>query len=110
MEYKPDLDENSHHALLQQQIPSSFLDLQRGVRDLSEYSPVLYEEEFYQQFRKLFDDDDELNEAVQYLTLQGNDYYRLFVYIIYDYRRVCTYKIALMNLTLCLCTHTHTHT
>ena len=78
VEYKEDLDESSPHALLQQQIPKSFLTLQEKVselvKDLQDKGkpPVLQSTEFKHHFQKLFDDEEELNEAVHYLTLQGN--------------------------------------
>ena len=78
MEYKKDLDESSPYALLQQQIPKSFLTLQEKVselvKDLQDKGkpPVLQSTEFKQHFQKLFDDEEELNEAVHYLTLQGS--------------------------------------
>ena len=78
VEYKEDLDESSPHALLQQQIPKSFLTLQEKVselvKDLQDKGkpPVLQSTEFKQHFQQLFDDEEELNEAVHYLTLQGS--------------------------------------
>ena len=78
VEYKEDLDESSPHALLQQQIPKCFLTLQEKVsevvKDLQDKGkpPVLQSTEFKHHFQQLFDDEEELNEAVHYLTLQGN--------------------------------------
>ncbi len=71
MEYKKDLKETDPHALLRQQIPASFLQLQEEIYKVYKTQPKMSDREFYKQFRKIFEDDEELNEAVHYLTLQG---------------------------------------
>ena len=71
VEYKPDMVETNPHALLQQQIPESFKKLQDGINKLKREMPKMNEKEFHKEFGKFFEDDEELNEAVHYLTLQG---------------------------------------
>ena len=71
VEYKSALKENDPHALLQQQIPATFLKLQEEVHKIHKDQPKMNDKEFFAKFRKFFDDDEELNEAVHYLTLQG---------------------------------------
>lgn len=71
MEYKKDLKENDPHALLQQQLPYSFLRLQEEVDKIFKMEPTMNDIEFRQKFGTIFEDDEELNEAVHYLTLQG---------------------------------------
>ena len=77
MEYKPDMKEDDPKALFSQQIPKSFLDLQQNIRKLLvEYSekqlpPILEEETFRKAFRKNFEDDEEMTEAIYCLNLQG---------------------------------------
>ena len=78
VEYKKDLSPDSSYALLKQQIPKSFLQLQERVSDLvkgfneKQRPPYLSHEEFSSNFLSIFDnDEEEMNEAVNYLTLQG---------------------------------------
>lgn len=82
MECVSKLEPNDPYALLQQQVPESFMTLQDKVSEMvkafnDERHPVLNHEEFTEQFSSYFDDEEELNEAVNYLTLQG----RVFHYI-----------------------------
>lgn len=71
------MSETDPKALFQQQIPKSFLTLQSKIHEAvktcsrEKQSPIKDEEEFRVEFRELFDDDDELDEAVYYLNLQG---------------------------------------
>ena len=71
------MDENSPYALLAQQIPRCYKELQDKITEKvkeckeKDVPPVLDEKEFREDFEALFDDNDELNEAVNYLTLQG---------------------------------------
>ena len=77
MEYKPEMKENDPKALFSQQIPKSFLDLQQDIRKLlvdnseKQLPPIMEEEAFREAFKKNFEDDEEMTEAVYYLTLQG---------------------------------------
>jgi hypothetical protein len=78
VEHKPEMKEDDPKALFSQQIPKSFLDLQQEIRKLlvdyreKQLPPILEEEAFRKAFRKNFEDDEEMTEAVYYLTLQGN--------------------------------------
>jgi serine/threonine protein kinase/ankyrin repeat protein/GTPase SAR1 family protein len=85
LDYKKEIEPNDPYALLQQQIPESFLTLQHNVSELVtkfhglQRAPVLNYNEFKENFLEYFDDEEEMNEAVNYLTLQGtllhfNDY------------------------------------
>ena len=77
MDYKPDMNETDPKALFSQLIPRTFLNLQDSIRekviDLKEkkHPPIMTEEEFYKTFKNIFDDEEELNEAVFCLNLQG---------------------------------------
>ena len=77
VEHKPEMKEDNPKALFSQQIPKSFFDLQQDIRRLlvdyreKELPPILEEEAFRKEFRKNFEDDEEMTEAVYYLTLQG---------------------------------------
>ena len=71
------MKEDDPKALFSQQIPKSFLDLQQDIRRLlvdyreKELPPILEEEAFRKEFRKNFEDDEEMTEAVYCLNLQG---------------------------------------
>ncbi len=71
MDYRKDLKETDPHALLQQQIPATFLKLQEEIHQVHKDYPKMNDAEFLEKFKHIFDDEDELNEAVHYLTLQG---------------------------------------
>lgn len=77
VEHKADLAKDSPYGLLNQQIPKSFLSLQEKVSDFVkscieiEKPPYLNYEAFKRHFLQLFEDEEELHEAVHYLTLQG---------------------------------------
>lgn len=72
MEYKKDLKEKDPHALLNQQIPASFLQLQEEIYHVYKQHPKMNDKEFHEKFGRIFEgDEEELNEAVHYLTLQG---------------------------------------
>lgn len=71
------MKENDPKALLNQQIPQSFVNLQESIRkELVTYcdnnqSPIMEEEEFRKTFMKHFINVGEMNEAVRFLSLQG---------------------------------------
>jgi hypothetical protein len=71
------MSEADPKALFQQQIPQTFLNLQDKIREKvvklkSEHmSPILEEPAFLSAFKELFEDEDELAEAVYFLNLQG---------------------------------------
>ena len=77
VEHKPDMKEDDPKALFSQQIPKSFLDLQQDIRKLLvDYNernqpPIMEEDGFREAFRKNFEDDEEMAEAVYCLNLQG---------------------------------------
>ena len=77
VEYRPDMSESDPKALFQQRIPQTFLSLQEQIRvKVSELkaegkSPIMEDAGFKSTFRHLFDDEDELGEAVYFLNLQG---------------------------------------
>ena len=77
MEYKPEMDETDPKALLQQKVPKAYLVLEervRGkVRELTSKGmpPTMEHSVFVNDFVALFDDVEELMEAVNYLKLQG---------------------------------------
>ena len=78
VEHKGNLSLSSSYALLNQQIPRNFLQLQERVSDLvkdlndAQKPPYLSHEEFSSNFLSIFEgDEEEMNEAVNYLTLQG---------------------------------------
>ena len=86
------MSETDPKALFQQQIPKSFLDLQSRIREAvhacsrENQSPIMEENEFRREFGKLFDDEDELNEAVYCLNLQGLS---AFMYVLTYVGTVC---------------------
>ena len=71
------MKEDDPKALFSQQIPKSFLDLQQDIRKLLvDYNernqpPIMEEDGFREAFRKNFEDDEEMAEAVYCLNLQG---------------------------------------
>ena len=71
------MKEDDPKALFSQQIPKSFLDLQQDIRKLlvdnseRQLPPIMEEEAFREAFRKNFEDDEEMTEAVYCLNLQG---------------------------------------
>ena len=77
VEYMPDMPESDPKALFQQHIPKTFLSLQEQIRvKVSELkaegkSPIMEDAAFKSTFMHLFDDEDELAEAVYFLNLQG---------------------------------------
>ena len=99
VEYKEGCREDAPKCLFQIQIPKTFLSLQDRVRETvasyraNERIPIMEEEEFRcvvcvcvcvlnllswdtrctcrRHFKELFDDEEEMNEAVFYLNLQG---------------------------------------
>jgi serine/threonine protein kinase len=77
LEYKEGCREDAPKCLFQIQIPRTFLNLQDKVRETvasyraSDKIPIMEEEEFKENFKDLFDDEEEMNEAVFYLNLQG---------------------------------------
>ena len=79
VKYNPDMKENDPRALLNQQIPHSFVQLQDAIREellnlrMKNQPPIMEEKEFRGTFFKLFNDIAELEEAVRFLTLQGKN-------------------------------------
>lgn len=75
--YKPSMEVDSPSALLNQQIPKSYINLdaaiKRKVVDLVKNNkpPFMAQKEFYYCFHTIFDNDEELEEAVRFLSLQG---------------------------------------
>ena len=71
------MDETDPKALFQQRIPKSYLDLQCEVLETAKRlneaksPPLLYEQDFYDRFCGIIKDIDELEEAVNFLSLQG---------------------------------------
>lgn len=70
--------ETDPKALFQQLIPQSFLTLQDKISEKvielksDDKSPIMESTAFQCAFKCLFDDEDELKEAVYFLNLQGN--------------------------------------
>ena len=77
VEHKPDMSETDPKALFQQQIPQTFLTLQERLREkvrelkAEDKSPIMEHSVFVSTFKHLFEDEDELMEAVYFLNLQG---------------------------------------
>ncbi len=78
VEYKPDMKESDPKALFQQLIPTSFRALQDRLRERVRAAaregvdaPIMEETEFKREFVGLFEDEEELQEAVYCLNLQG---------------------------------------
>ena len=77
VEYKPEMDETDPKALLQQKVPKVYLVLEERVREnvrelISKGMPPTMEHSvFVTDFVELFDDVEELMEAVHFLKLQG---------------------------------------
>lgn len=77
MEYKPDIPETDTKALFQQMIPQTFLAMQNRVMEKvkelhTNGQPPIMETEAFQSFLKdLYDDEDELSEAVHFMKLHG---------------------------------------
>ena len=77
MEYKPDMSETDPKALFQQRVPKTFLSLQEKIQEKvfqlkkDGKAPIMEEADFRTAFLELFDDEEELNEAVYFLNLQG---------------------------------------
>ena len=70
------MKEDDPRALLNQQIPHSFVQLQDAIRDelltlRKNQPPIMEEKEFRGKFLKLFNSVSEMEEAVRFLTLQG---------------------------------------
>ena len=71
------MSETDPKALFQQQIPQTFLTLQERLREkvkelkAEDKSPIMENNIFLSTFRDLFEDEDELMEAVYFLNLQG---------------------------------------
>lgn len=69
--------ETDPKALFQQQIPQTFLSLQKRIGEkVTELkaegkSPIMEEAAFYAVFKDLFEEKEELAEAVHFLKLQG---------------------------------------
>ena len=74
------MKEDDPRALLNQQIPYSFVQLQDAIRDklltlrMKHQPPIMEEKEFRDTFLKLFNDIAEMEEAVRFLTLQGKNW------------------------------------
>ena len=77
VKYNPDMKEGDPRALLNQQIPQSFADLQDAIRQelvtlrVNNQPPIMEEKEFRSTFLKYFNGIAEMEEAVRFLTLQG---------------------------------------
>ena len=77
VEYDPDMSEEDPRALFQQMVPQTFLTLQEKVGEKVQElraegkPPVMEEATFHAAFIDLFEDKDELTEAVYFLNLQG---------------------------------------
>ena len=77
MKYRPEMSETDPRALFQQLVPCSFLSLQdRIIEKAGELraegrAPIMEDAAFRLAFRSLFEDEDELEEAVYFLNLQG---------------------------------------
>ena len=77
MKYVPDMKEDDPRALLNQQIPSSFVCLHDEIRKelvtfrVNDKPPIMMEKDFCAAFSKLFDSIAEMKEAVRFLSLQG---------------------------------------
>ena len=77
MNYKPTMSEEDPKALFQQKVPSVFLTLQEHIEKKTKemndrrLPPVMEEEEFRKTFTCTVSDDEELDEAVFFLHLQG---------------------------------------
>ena len=71
------MKEDDPRALLNQQIPHSFVQLQDSIRDelftlrMKNQPPIMEEKEFSGKFLKFFNSVPEMEEAVRFLTLQG---------------------------------------
>ena len=74
------MKEDDPKALFSQQIPKSFLDLQRDIRRALVSSkeknrpPIMEEAAFRDAFKQNFEDEEEMAEAVYCLNLQGTLY------------------------------------
>ena len=96
VEHKPEMKEDDPKALFSQQIPKSFFNLQEDIRKLlvdykeKQLPPILEEEAFRKEFRKKFEDDEEMTEAVYYLTLQG-------IYLTLRHQKVVSLCMSLAN-------------
>lgn len=77
VEYKPGMPETDTRALFQQMIPQTFLAMQNRVMEKvkelhTSGQPPIMETEAFQSFLKdLYDDEDELSEAVYFMKLHG---------------------------------------
>jgi hypothetical protein len=87
VEYREQWSDTDPRALLQQQIPQSFLDMDKRLKTkASELKgmPVMKYREFKSAFEDLFEGEDELTEAVRFLTLQGwhkhNNQYNIIIF------------------------------
>ncbi len=78
VEYKPDMKDSDPKSLFQQLIPTTFRALQDRLRERVRAAkregveaPIMEEAEFKQEFLGMFEDEEELQEAVYCLNLQG---------------------------------------
>jgi len=73
----PKMQEDSPKAILQQKVPCAFINLQEQIEEKSRemnhsrIPPVMEEEEFRNAFLRFVEDEEELEEAVFFLNLQG---------------------------------------
>lgn len=70
------MKESDPRALVNQQIPRSFVELEAGIRKMvalrgNNQPPIMEEKEFCDVFSNYFDDVLEMKEAVRFLSLQG---------------------------------------
>ena len=75
--YNPDMGDDDPRALLNQQIPHSFVQLQDALKEelltlrMKNKSPIMEEKEFRDKFLKHFNGVSDMEEAVRFLTHQG---------------------------------------
>ena len=90
VEYNPNMSETDPKALFQQLIPQRFLTMQDRIKEEVEElraegkPPIMDDSAFRAAFQYLFDDEDELSEAVFFLNLQGKkSLFRLLMFILH---------------------------
>ena len=99
VEYNPNMSETDPKALFQQLIPQRFLTMQDRIKEEVEElraegkPPIMDDSAFQAAFQYLFDDKDELSEAVYFLNLQGKKIVILSSNV-YTESLICRYFVA----------------